>query len=139
MRTIKMLAFKDTLNNMKVIMKKSTLFLTGAIFIASQNTTYAFNEQAITVEAKNFLSMSTHLTHHSVASAHNIATLSISGIPSPCSSGLFYDTETNKDAHSILLAAYVGGQQINVGYDIDQNVTPWGANYCAVTQVRLLK
>ena len=121
-------------------MNKLKKLVLGAFILLPVEQSFGFNEQSILVDNSNFTALSTHLTNHAVPSAHHIALIIVSGAPQPCSNGYFYNTENNKDAHSMALSAFVSGQRLKVGYDADTNITPWGAtNYCAVTQIRLDK
>jgi hypothetical protein len=82
-----------------------------------------------------------HTNHHDATTLHNIAIIHLvstanvaPGTTGVCDSGFWLDTEKNSAAYSMILAAIVSKNNINVEYSTQPS--PWNnPSYCAMIRV----
>lgn len=118
-------------------------FFLVAVVACLPSLSLAYYPQSIDVNTSNFSEIITYSDIHPFTSARNFTTLSITGLPSECQNGIYYNASTNNESHSLILSVYVAdativGKRITIEFDRDQSTSPWGAsNTCAMTNVRI--
>ncbi len=106
---------------------------------------FAWYPRTVDINTDNFSEMITYSDHHPFTGARSFTALSITGLPSQCGGGIYYNSSTNKESHSLILSAYladsaIAQKRITIEFDMDQDTSPWESpSMCAMTHVRIRK